>query len=114
MLTPGLACDWIVGGTPQARAALAELEHPHYRAVPARDVSKLKLFKDYSKAYLFKSVHKSGIHKPLVAKAVFLAASDAPPARDFIGGGFSIRGPPPDDAPPPQTPILLSTLRFRE
>ena len=117
MLMPGLSVDWVLG-TSKARAALTMPDRPcacqidRLRAVP-----KAHLFKDYSKAHIYKSVQDCGVQQPDRTGQTFHGewGNCSGLAQIWFPNRLSIRGPPPDwpEVSQLQPSVLLTTLRLR-
>jgi len=117
MLMPGLSVDWVLGA-PKARAALTMPDRPCQCQIDRlRAMPRAHLFKDYSKAHIYKAVHDCGVQQPDCAgKTIYVEwGSCSRLAPLHCPNQLSIRGPPPDwpELSQLQPSVLLSTLRFR-
>ena len=118
MVTPGLASDWVLGIS-KAQAALLLPNKPcHCQLDQQRNLSKVRLLKDYSKTHIYKSTHNPDLQKPdFIGKISVAALAYIQSGYSFIvSGQLAIRGPPRNwpDLSQRQPAILQSTQRFRE
>ena len=117
MLTPGLACDWVLGTSKAHAALITQLPKSDLHINKNQTIHKVMLFKDYSKAHLITAGDTSLLHKAAFQGKVFpmawqvtASAQASIPSEKILNRGPPLNWPKLSQLQPP---LLLSTLRLR-